>query len=398
METTDTTKPVPVPVADLKKELALKDPATIVAAPASDKELDSKADAFVSALLELKAEDPAEAAQGRDAASAVGADVQKKAARASEMLKQPLSTLAKRAEDGGPVAKSLVDLKMQVEELDPGKIDFEAGWLTRTLGRLPGVGSPLKRYFTKYESAQTVISTVVRSLTDGKEQLGRDNTTLSEDQKNMRDMTFKLERAISLGKLIDAKLQYKLDRETEPGTPRQKFIAEELLFPLRQRIMDLQQQLAVNQQGVLALEVIMRNNKELMRGVDRAVNVTVTALQVAVTVALALENQKVVLDKIDAVSKTTSDLIAGTAARLKTQGVEIHKRAASTTLNMESLKTAFNDVRSALDDLSSFRQNALPQMASQIVELDKMSTNIKGEIEKMESAKVARPELKIDVG
>jgi len=38
---------------------------------------------------------------------------------------------------------------------------------------------------------------------------------------------------------------------------------------LRQRIQDLQQQLAVNQQGVLAVELIIRNNKELMKGVDK---------------------------------------------------------------------------------------------------------------------------------
>ena len=44
-----------------------------------------------------------------------------------------------------------------------------------------------------------------------------------------------------------------------------------------------------------------------MRGVDRSLDVTVNALQVAVTVALALANQKIVLDKVEAINKTTSD-------------------------------------------------------------------------------------------
>src|SRR5690606_42135790 len=48
---------------------------------------------------------------------------------------------------------------------------------------------------------------------------------------------------------------------------RRSFMEEELLFPLRQRILDLQQQLAVSQQGILALEVVIRNNRELIRGV-----------------------------------------------------------------------------------------------------------------------------------
>jgi uncharacterized protein YaaN involved in tellurite resistance len=61
--------------------------------------------------------------------------------------------------------------------------------------------------------------------------------------------------------------------------------------------MDLQQQLVVNQQGVLSIDLIMRNNVELTRGVDRAINVTVSALQVAVTLALALANQRITLEK-----------------------------------------------------------------------------------------------------
>lgn len=60
--------------------------------------------------------------------------------------------------------------------------------------------------------------------------------------------------------------------------------------------MDLQQQLAVNQQGILAAEILVKNNKELIRNVDRGINVTVSALETAVAVALTLNNQKLVLE------------------------------------------------------------------------------------------------------
>ena len=78
----------------------------------------------------------------------------------------------------------------------------------------------------------------------------------------------------------------KLATEIGPDDPRREFVEEDILFALRQRTLDLQQQLAVNQQGVLAIEIIIRNNRELIRGVDRALDVTISALQVAVTVAL----------------------------------------------------------------------------------------------------------------
>ena len=41
--------------------------------------------------------------------------------------------------EGGEVANALVNLKMKVEELDPGKFDFEPGWATRAMGMLPFV-------------------------------------------------------------------------------------------------------------------------------------------------------------------------------------------------------------------------------------------------------------------
>src|SRR5690606_12096291 len=142
---------------------------------------------------------------------------------------------------------------------------------------------------------------------------------------------------------------------------RRSFMEEELLFPLRQRILDLQQQLAVSQQGILALEVVIRNNRELIRGVDRSINVTVSALNVAVVVAMALANQRLVLDRVRSINTTTSDLIAGTAQALRTQGVEIQTQASSTVLDMEKLEQAFNDVIGAIDEVSRYRREALPR-------------------------------------
>ncbi len=242
-----------------------------------------------------------------------------------------------------------------------------------------------------------MIDAIINSIEQGRDGLLRDNITLSEDQKRMRELTFKLEKAIKLGQLIDQKLTYRLEREIGSDDPRHKFIKEEVLFTLRQRILDLQQQLAVNQQGVIAIEIIIRNNKELVRGVNRALSVTVNALQVAVTVALALENQKIVLDKVNALSQTTDNLIANTAKRLRTQGAEIHKQASSTQLNMDTLKQAFIDINAAMDDIAQFRQKALPQMAQSVIQMNELNEQAEKTIKRMEDAKKAEPTIRIDV-
>ena len=353
----------------------------------TDPVIDAQADEVVGKLLTVNPAEADKVTVNKQAIENLGGDLQREAARRSAMLKQPVHKLYEGATEGGEVANALVDLKVKVEELDPGQFDFQPGWTTRLIGQLPFVGTPLKRYFSRYESSSTQLDAIVRALRNGKETLGRDNLTLGDDQKAMRLLADKLEKAVKLGQLIDAKLLSKLEAEVPVGDPRRAVIENEWLFPLRQRILDLQQQLVVNQQGIMAIDLVIRNNVELMRGVDRATNVTVSALQVAVTLALALANQRITLDKILAVNETTDKLIGQNAERLRTQGVEIHKMAAGTSLNIDVLKKAFVDIKAALDDISRFRQEALPRMAAAIVELDKLSDDASKTIQNMDNAR-----------
>jgi uncharacterized protein YaaN involved in tellurite resistance len=342
-----------------------------IEAPAvtTNKEMEDAANQVVEHLFAVDLKNDVAKTEAVHSVETMGLKLQQDASRRSQMLKQPISTLARNSEDGGPVAKSLLDLRDQVEDLDPNKYDFSMSTIRRILGSIPGIGSPMRRYFSKFQSSEGVIDNIVDSLEKGAEQLKRDNITLADDQKHFKVLAEKLAQAVMLGQLIDQKLTDKLSTLLKDD-PQFAFIEQELLFPLRQRIMDLQQQQAVAQQSVLIIEVIIRNNKELMRGVQRALNVTVNALSTAVTLALALENQRITLEKVKAVNLVTNDLIAGTAAKLRTQGVEIHKQAASTMLDMEVLKKAFQDITAALNDIEQFRSNALPAMKKNIQEMD----------------------------
>jgi uncharacterized protein YaaN involved in tellurite resistance len=374
-------------VEEAKAELAELEPE-----PTS--EIDQKAADYAAQLVALDPTDHDSIQRSREAVESMGRDLQRQAANRSRMLQAPIRDLSANAEDGGPVAKSLTDLRIEVEKLDPVSVDLDPGWFTRMVGAIPGVGTPLKRYFMRYESSQTVIDSIVKSLEKGRDQLKRDNITLGEDQGYMRELTHTLADQIALGQAIDKRLTDHLASETDEA--RRQFIEEELLFSLRQRIMDLQQQLAVNQQGVLATELIIRNNKELVRGVNRAIDVTVSALQVAVTVALALAHQKIVLDKVEAINRTTSDIIAGTAERLRQQGTDIHRQASSSMLDMDSLRSAFADINAALDEISSYRRGALPQMAATIVEFDQLAEQSEEAIQKLEQGRDAAEALDLD--
>jgi len=382
----------------LRAELNLADPLAVQAGDErADAKLEAQAEDVVKRIVSTDLSDGAGQQQVKAAVETIGMNLQKEAARRSAMLKQPLSKMMQDSEEGGAVARSLIDLKMQVEDLDPARINLEAGWMARMLGYIPGVGTPVKRYFSRFESASTTIDAIINSLEGGREQLKRDNVTLSADQQAMRDLTHKLERTIQLGQLIDTQLQSQLENEILQEDPRHKFISEEVLFPLRQRIQDLQQQLLVNQQGFLTTEMIVRNNKELVRGVNRALNTTVSALQVGATLAMALANQRIVLEKVEAINTTTEGLIASTAERLKTQGTQIQKQASSSQIKVEVLRQAFSDIKQALEDISSYRQKALPEMAANILEMEKLSKESEAQIRKIENAEETLGDFPLEI-
>jgi len=368
----------------------------VVVAASEDPELEQKAQAYVDHLMGVVTDDIDQKVRSKQAVELLGRDLQSQSAHRSRMLQQSVALMSNQGADKGPVTNALIDLKLKVEELDPNQIDLEAGWFTRMLGKIPGVGTPLKRYFSRFESAQTTINAIVNSLGRARAQLSRDNLTLQDDQKAMQSLVEELERHIRLGQIVDEKLQVAAARLRGKDDARAQFIEEELLFPLRQRIIDLQQQLAVNQQGILASAIVMRNNGELIRGVNRALDVTISALNVAVSTALALANQQIVLDKVQAVNKTTSDMIANTGKRLRGQGAAIQRQSASAMLDMKALQGAFADINAALDEISRFRQTALPQMAKAILELDRMSIEGEKRIKALPEAGAESPSLSLE--
>ena len=151
--------------------------------------------------------------------------------------------------------------------------------------------------------------------------------------------------------------------------------------------MDFQQLLVVNQQGIIAMEVIRKNNLELIRAVERSKTVTVSALRVAVTVAGALYNQKIVLEKVEMLNETTNNMIAATSRMLKDQGAAIQKQAVEANISVDTLRQAFSDTLSALDDISSYKEKALPQMAQTIQEFKAVAEEGEARLQSLEKGK-----------
>lgn len=316
------------------------------------------------------------------AIESMGNDLATKSTAKNEILARRIGELGQGGGQTGEVARGLADLSIQMRDLDPSAIDFAKS------GGLGKFFNPVRRYFERYKTADAEIADIVRSLDRGKATLTADNTTLELEEAAMRDLTKKLSEKVDIAMQLDRSLTTEIERRKAQNEDEKlvKFVEEEVLFPLRQKVMDFQQLLVVNQQGIVAMEVIRRNNLELIRAVDRAQSVTVSSLRVAVTVAGALYNQKIVLDKVKALNVTTESMIASTSRMLKEQGTEIQRQATEATVSPDTLKQAFADALGALDDISTYKQEALPRIAQTIQEFKQIAEKGEARLKQMEDA------------
>ena len=332
--------------------------------PISDKaasELDARVDGFVAELI---AQDAASPEFGRrvDQLTALGAkEIADAAGQTNRFLDRPVRAMDK---DSG-IGSDLTALRQTVEDLDPSK----RGKLTsrkRIFGLIPFGGDKLRDYFDSYKSAQSHISAILERLKDGKDELLTDNAAVDVERANLWTKMGKLEQMVHVSKTLDAKLEEKANELDYSDPAKAKAIRESALFYVRQRTTDLLTQMAVSVQGYLALDLVKKNNIELIKGVDRASTTTVAALRTAVTVAQALTAQKLVLDQIGALNTTTAKMIDGTGELLRTQTGVIHQQAASSTIPIETLQRAFANIYATMDAIDTFKVQALASMKTTV--------------------------------
>jgi uncharacterized protein YaaN involved in tellurite resistance len=351
-------------------------------------ELSATADAYAAELATLVPNSPQMQAKITEITNLGRDEISVAAGSSNRMLERPASALAAAKGDGAEgdaqakVAKTLTELRFQVEELTPNRADLTG--VRKILGIIPG-GSKLARYFDKYKSAQVQLDAITRSLQAGQDELRKDNASIEQEKINLWNTMGTLsEYALLLGKL-DTSVESKITELQTTAPDKAAAMRSDVLFAVRQRREDILTQLAVSAQGYLAMDMVRANNVELIKGVDRARTTTLSALRTAVIVAQALTNQRLVLDQITALNKTTSDLIASNAELLRTQSADIHKQAASSTIEIEKLEKAFADVFATMDAIDTFRAEAATSMGVTINALEGQIERAKPYLERAQS-------------
>ena len=360
-------------------ELTLTAPAAVAAvpttaaprmAPAVDAAalpgLDAKVATFLTSLMGAAPHSPEFAATAGDVRTMGDTDIRHAAESSNRLLQSPVRALTEGGlASGSKVGTTLTELRRTVEDLDPAG----AQGARKFLGILP-FGDKITDYFRKYQSAQSHLDAILHALRDGQDELRKDNAALNLEKGELWAAMARLNQYVYVAERLDARLSAGIAELEATDPDRARSLRDDVLFYVRQKHQDLLVQLAVSIQNYLAIDVVIKNNLELVKGVDRASTTTVSALRTAVIVAQALGNQKLVLDQITALNTTTSNLIERTSAMLKDNSVRIQEQAASATIGLPQLRAAFANIYATMDAIDTFKVQALDTMAATIGTLE----------------------------
>lgn len=359
----------PAPVTAVRPESAS---GRVKLSPEDLAELDVQVRELAASAAALDAEDPKLQDYAQRIRSIGNPDIEQAANLSSRFLERPVASMKNGLLDGSsPVSRALVELRSTVEKLDPAR---QGNLLSprRLMGLIP-FGNRLTAYFDQYRSAQAHLNAIVEALRRGKDELLRDNAAIEQEKAHLWKLMERMEKYIYLGRQLDTALEQQALTLEGADPNRAKVLREELLFYTRQKVTDLLTQTAVNVQGYLALDLVRRNNLELIKGVERATTTTVSALRTAVIVAQALTSQKLVLEQISALNATTGSLIESTGAMLASQSAGVQQQAASSTVEIDKIHRAFEHVYQAMDAIADFRVRSLVSMRQTV---DALSTEV----------------------
>ena len=266
-------------------------------------------------------------------------------------LSKPLNEIG-NLDKKNEIPRQLIELQTKINKLSPNNNKTFVGRIVSIFNK----NKVMQNYLNKFKNGEELITNIVNKLSDGQKLLTNDNKELEVARTEL----------IKTAKSLETKIK-KMEELIQ--ILKEKNIKDETIFELNIKLQDLMQLLAVAQNSIASIELLIKNNKELINGVNRTINVTTTALKVGVTIYVALQNQKNVLEAKKAVDETTSNLILENSKMLKEQGVEIQKAAYDATLDIAKLEESIRNVNQAAEDIKSFKITALPKVEENIMKM-----------------------------
>ena len=319
---------------------------------ASEEEL-SEVEAKVQKILEL-----IEQGDRREAGNVLrnlGTSEQNQLNATMGLLETRVGELLETTDSELPVVKSLAQLRLHMDELNPHLELKEARsakglkrLLPNFLRKVPGIGEALANIALKYETVKEQIDAVMISLRSNQDQILEDNIELEDLYDQLVKQQQQVLLAAYAGELIATKLQGVYD-QADDATKRRRI--ETLLNFVTTRALDLRTVQEVNNQFFISIDMTIENNNSLHQSISRTITVSKNALYAGIALQVALANQKQAFQAMKLTQQQVEQLLIDNSESIKQQGIDIERAKSDPVLAIERIEEAHNNLIQAMDEI-----------------------------------------------
>lgn len=237
-----------------------------------------------------------------------------------------------------------------MNNLNPEGIDFSYQ------NKLPFF-NPVKKYFAKIKLQEANISTLLENLKNEQEILKRDNITLKIEIDKLDKIIEELNAEYKNGELYLVELNKQI-----PNENKNRFNLD--LF--EKKLYDFKQMIIVNEQSKMALTIILNNNNEIIRNIDKIKNVSMAALKTSTMVANSIYNQKITLNKINSLDKSAVNLLKDTNSLIHSSKLD---KGFSKSQVSDFLQENYNKIIDTLNNAKLESEKCFPENSLKILEI-----------------------------
>lgn len=300
----------------------------------------------------------------------IGIDIPK-----SRLLQKKMSSLTTSASESNKKAKALIEDLWKAVEQEMGVL---LPWKTKPIRWIskfvPLIGSKLENHMLDQERISSFIEGVQEGLDKATKELKDQVAELSTQQDFLRADAKKLLEDFYLVQFIGQEIEWEIQNmitgdESEDIVLYKDEINKNLLTPVLQKALAIGERIATDYNYYSVLTLIQHTAGNLIIEIQKADQVTMHALQNALTAQIAILRQQEIQNGIDKLNNITWELLRHTAETLGKQSKEVAENTLKTSLNMEDLKASMESIRKSIAEVNQVYENALPEFNKNIEEL-----------------------------
>lgn len=304
----------------------------------------------------------------------MGQDVARRNAAAHKrLLDRPLRYVKGEASDPTlKVLEQLDSLRSMAIKLNPKEADSYKN--NRFFGfNLPfNIGKKADNVVQNFRNSEDQLNDISNNLRAGREELEADNIAMEDERTEQFARLSEHEQNAYIAAALYKRLQKRVENIRDTDPLRASAIEHELMYPLGQKRLDFLQDMTVAMNSYMSYQTIIMNNRELIRGVNRALTTTMQALTDAVIQSQMLDRQGRTQASLQALNQTASEIILGNAHRNEIQGLAIAKASSQSTLDAKALSETMESIIRTVEGIQNHRKASLEVMEQNAEMLESM--------------------------